>query len=114
MWHVFNSCTELTEVNFSGRVGNLFETFNDCASLTEVTVPEGTERVTSSFNNCKSLTKITLPKSIKNINNSFAGSPYLCDIYYAGTMEEWERVHTFNLLGQLTVHCTDGDVKLFE
>ena len=109
----FNGCTELTEINFSGGVGNLFETFNDCASLTEVTVPEGTARVTSSFNNCKSLTKITLPKSIETIDDSFAGNPYLFDVYYNGTKEEWSQVNAATFRGQLTVHCTDGDVELF-
>ncbi len=64
------------------------------------------------FNNCENLTKIIIPGSVYAIASSFVDCPLLMDIYYEGTIEEWEKIKPKNLEGTTMVHCKDGDIQL--
>ena len=49
--------------------------------------PEG------AFRGCKNLRRITIPKGVRRIGKDvFAGCDSLEDVYYEGTIEEWEKV----------------------
>jgi hypothetical protein len=85
--------------------------------ITEVVIPKGTSRIESfTFYGCEFITSIYIPKSMAYMStNSIA----LCgelDIYYDGTMEEWEELdddsHYWcdDYRDHYTIHCIDGDI----
>ena len=52
--------------------------------------PEG------AFRGCKNLRRITIPKGVRRIGKDvFAGCDSLEDVYYEGTIEEWEKVEIY-------------------
>jgi hypothetical protein len=69
------------------------------------------------FQLCDGLSSITLSKNIKTIGNWVF---YLCssleDIYYEGTVEEWNAIEKgagWDLkVDSYTVHCSDGDIAM--
>ena len=66
-----------------------------------ITIPNGCTVIgNSAFNWCESLEVITLPATITEIQwNAFAHCVNLSDIYFAGTMEQWQSInisHTGN------------------
>ena len=111
--NAFNNCTSVANITVPGSTTNIRYSFDGCTSLSEIIVPQGVEVIEGSFNYCTKLQKVTLPKSLSHIEFAFAECPYLRDIYYEGTVEEWKAIIKDNFEGQLTVHCTDGDVKMF-
>lgn len=66
------------------------------------------------FENDKNLTQITIPASVSLIQPAaFSGCVNLRDIYYTGTMSQWDAVtHSLDTdgIGDYTVHCTEGVV----
>lgn len=82
------------EVDVSGFMPGVFQ-YNDI--VTDVIlhsriggIPEG------AFRGCKNLKRITIPKRVKKIGHDvFAGCDSLEDVYYEGTMEEWEKIEIY-------------------
>lgn len=92
--HVFAGCTNLAEINISNSVISIEDyAFSDCISLTSVNIPKGVTNIWySAFSGCSGLTSVTIPDSVTSIGpNAFSGSS-LTDIYYAGTMEQWNKI----------------------
>ena len=53
-------------------------------------IPQG------AFRGCKNLRSITIPKGVRRIGKDvFAGCDSLEDVYYEGTIEEWEKVEIY-------------------
>ena len=53
-------------------------------------IPQG------AFRGCKNLRRITIPKGVRRIGKDvFAGCDSLEDVYYEGTIEEWEKVEIY-------------------
>ena len=63
-----------------------------------------------------SLTSITLPKSITSMGTSaFLMCPKLTDIYYEGTIAEWNSIKkdpnwAWKDTPITVIHCSDGDI----
>ena len=79
----------------------------------ELNIPENVETIRSSafLSNYPNLTKLVLPVGIKNV--TFDYSKVGSEIYYNGTVEQWDKVtKKFVQTSIKTVHCTDGDVSI--
>lgn len=70
-----------------------YQAFERC-KLTDITLNEGVTSIGSyAFQLCRSLTSITLPKTLISISSSaFQSSPYISDVYYTGSEEEWNEI----------------------
>ena len=124
----------------SGTLTIAVEAFKDCNRLTGVIVPDSVTDISASvFCNCSKLKSVTLPETIKSIGNRafmgctdlselsiglsiesigeevFCYCDSLTDIYFNGTILEWEKVEKsrawdYNFFN-FTVHCTNGGFK---
>lgn len=84
--------------------------------LTELVIPEGVQVIEgTAFKECKNLRRVTLPQSIRTLGTPFGDCHALTDIYYEGTLKQWEAIRKSNYLRgdgvSLTVHCTDGKIE---
>ena len=118
MYGVFAHCENLLDVSLPSTFTE-FGTwvFYDCISLTTVVVPEGTESIGfEAFGYCTGLQSVTLPASLQRISQG--GFDYGCrsltDVYYGGTMAQWETVEigdgNSNLMTAV-IHCSDGNLE---
>lgn len=96
--------------------------FYDCASLVQVTIPEAiTEIGKEAFYKCTALTRIDLPASLTAIGY-MAFDWNLSDIYFGGTLQEWEKILNSEFSGiseydfengyEAIVHCSNGIWKI--
>ncbi len=92
--------------------------FYYCESLTEVTVPNSVKTIGSSaFGGCVSVVKATIGSGVTSIeSNAFAYCSILEEIYYNGTVENWNKIEKgscWNLnVPATSVVCTDGFVSI--
>ncbi|MBO4501242.1 MAG: leucine-rich repeat domain-containing protein, partial [Clostridia bacterium] len=90
--------------------------FYHCDSLTSVAIPGNVANIGANvFEGCGSLAAVTLSENIKSIpSGAFTGCTALDDVYYGGTVAQWnktEKGENWNKdTGGCTVHCSDGDV----
>ena len=68
--------------------------FADCKYLTDVVVPESVTKIeTSAFSQCINLSSVTLPVSLRTVEPlAFNNCNNLQNIYYAGTLVQWDRI----------------------
>lgn len=69
------------------------------------------------FENCKNLRMVILPKSLVGLGKElFTGCDNLKDIYYFGTMDDWNNLHLATYWQRESVIekiiCNDGEIKL--
>lgn len=93
-----------------------------CNSLKTVVIPEGIESLSEEvFASCKGMETVYLPVSLTSIGKSvFGGSYSVTDIYYAGTLEQWEAIekneqetgHWKPTSPSFVIHCSDGDITV--
>lgn len=91
----FRECYCLTSITLPNGITNINKfTFYSCESLKKVRIPDGTTGIDRfAFEGCYDLTEMTLPDSITSISNSaFSICESLTDVYYAGTMEQWNKI----------------------
>jgi hypothetical protein len=67
------------------------------------------------FENMTALTTVHIPASITDINTqAFSGCTSLTDLFFDGTMEQWNVIKKGKgwdeNTGEYTVHCTDGEL----
>ncbi len=117
--YLFSGCTNIEEIVLPDgikTIGKFF--FGHCDNLKNFVIPEGvTEIDYNAFYHCDALESVVIPKSVTSIGQQiFAFCPELKDVYFAGTVEEWNAVEKgkeLNKNSPLTViHCSDGDVPL--
>jgi len=100
--------------------------FGDSTLIVEAVLESGVSEVGhGGFDWCVNLEKITIPRSVDLIKYSaFYNCEALTDVYYAGTMAEWEALMEASAsyddfyydisdnegLGWATIHCSDGDI----
>ncbi len=64
------------------------------------------------FFGCRNLTSVKVPDSIDSIgDHAFDEADSLSDVYYSGTMAQWEKIDIRSSNGNLkkaTIHCSDG------
>ncbi|MBR0158500.1 MAG: leucine-rich repeat protein, partial [Clostridia bacterium] len=138
----FERCTSLESIVIPDGVNQICEgTFRDCSSLSSITIPESVtliencafERCTSlesivipdgvnqicdgTFRDCSSLSSVTIPYSVNRIEGwAFEHCIGLSDIYYGGTVEQWNAIdkdyYWDSGTNDYVVHCSDGDVNV--
>ena len=91
--------------------------FEDCSSLTDITIPNGvTEIQLRAFYGCSNLESITIGSGVTSIGDyAFCNCSNLTDIYYEGTMDQWNNIDlgtSWNRsTGTYTIHCNDGNIE---
>ena len=86
----FYNCNNLESVSLPSTLeGIADEAFYGCSQLTSVIIPEGVESIgNNAFDGC-GLSMVVLPKSVTALGVQVFNSP---DIYYEGSMEDWQIV----------------------
>ena len=77
--------------------------------VTEIVFPDTTTFILDAlFAYTKGIKKVTIPTSVEYIG--LIPFPDDCELYYLGTIDEWNKIqkHPYAFVG--TVHCSDGDV----
>ena len=115
-WSAFSRCMNLKSIVVPDSVKSIEDiAFFECYSLESITLPDTLTTIeNSTFAYCTSLESITLPNSITNIGyDAFDECLSLNDVYYLGTIEQWEAINIESGNGRLLtakIHCDDGDV----
>lgn len=83
------------------------------SNLSNITVNEGVTSIGSyAFQLCRSLTSIILPKTLISISSAaFQSSPYIADVFYTGSEEEWNAINIQSSntnLTKATIHFNHG------
>ena len=113
----FNSCMNLTEIEvdpnnqtFSSIDGNLFNKNNTTIiryptgkTAPSYTIPDSVTTIAKgAFKYCK-FEIITIPSGVTKIESEAFSGPYLKDIYFAGSQEQWE-----NAVGQANLELNEN------
>ena len=118
----FAGCRELTAITIPRSVSNIEEgAFAGCHGLTSITLPEGITSIEGSvFESCSGLESVVVPEGVSSIGDgAFAHCSSLKDVYYHGTMAQWEAIKKMEGecffpwdegIGNYVVHCKDGDL----
>ena len=71
------------------------QAFSGKSNITDIVLPQSIERFPKgAFEGCTGLKRITVPRKVKVMKEgTFAGCKQLEDVYFEGTMEEWNRIH---------------------
>ena len=98
------------------------DAFMSCG-ITSMTIPDNISVINScTFWGCSNLTSVTIPSAVVSIDEgAFAGCYELTDIYYKGTMSQWNKIvidntinHDYNAdnvpLNFAAIHCADGEI----
>ena len=111
----FELCFNLENVDFDNGLKYIgFAAFKDCSRLKNLKFPNTLKYIReAAFKNCFSLENIYLEKGIENIGNAFYDCRNLKNIYYSGTISDWNDINKkFDRedLYNVTIHCIDGEV----
>ena len=79
-------------------IGVAQETFAGNTEVTDIILTSEIQKIgRAAFSGCTSLERITIPKAVRGIGaDTFKDCVSLRDIYYEGTLEEWNRI---NIIG---------------
>lgn len=115
--NAFAYCDELKSITIPENVKWIgSNAFRDCEKLETVTIKgDISELYRWTFLDCERLKSVTIPASVTRIDDeAFMRCNKLTDIYYDGTMEQWEEISkTYKWdvsFDEYTVHCSDGDI----
>ncbi|MBR2952989.1 MAG: leucine-rich repeat domain-containing protein [Clostridia bacterium] len=82
-------------------------------SLEKVTIPDGVTSIGKNAFDLCNISSIIIPDSVTVIDEAFYGNFYLYDVYYTGTVSQWnDMLKNSEDTGFYypTIHCTDGKV----
>ncbi len=93
------------------------EDFENREDIKSVYIGEGIDLSSNwTFYDCSAIESVHLPASLSQITfHVFEGCANLKDVYYAGTIEQWDAVEIRDgndPLGQAVIHCSDGDTTV--
>lgn len=127
--YFFDDCYNLISIDvdsgnpqYSSYDGVLYnksktEIINCPKGKTSVTIPNSMTTIGNvSFYECYRLKNITIPDSVTSIGNgAFFDCSRLTDVYYGGTVGQWNAIEIDNdsnrYLLNATIHCTDGIIN---
>ena len=71
------------------------QAFSGKSNITDIVLSQSIERFPKgAFEGCTGLKRITVPRKVKVIKEgTFTGCKQLEDVYFEGTMEEWNRIN---------------------
>ena len=111
----FSFCESLSEVTLPDSLTDFGEeqVFSSCKSLTTIRVPSCVTTLGwGSFINCYNLKSIEIPNTVTQIGHwAFSGCSSLMDVFFLGTIEEWNSIEIRDANGPLlnaTKHFVDG------
>ena len=110
----FYGCSSLTSITIPDSVTSIgISTFGYCTALTSIEIPDSVTSIgNNTFYNCSSLTSVTIPNSVTSIsNNAFYNCTALKDVYFNGTLEQWNAISiggNNQNLTNATFHCLTG------
>lgn len=117
--NAFEGCVSLKEIVMPSQISETINgfAFQNCTALKTAVLPSVANGMygTDIFNGCTALAKVVLPADIARLSdNMFYNCSALQDIFYGGTMAEWNAItkgtEWNGNTGAYTVHCTDGDI----
>lgn len=134
----FDGCKKLESISINAEIEKIgYGAFRRCRMLGEIELPDTVTLIDgAAFSECDSMKSFTVPRGVRALyseilygcdmlecicihsgvtritEKAFIECPFLMDIYYGGTIEEWQAISKSNLKGATIVHCTDGDTKL--
>lgn len=116
----FKGCTSLTQIKIPDSVDTLYSNvFEGCTALESVYISKSLSSLGgSTFKDCTSLNTVDFSSSLSTIkSNDFLNCTSLSTVNYNGTSTQFKNITGLNYLtdsgnnsGNLTVHCTDGDL----
>ncbi len=113
--HSLQWCNKLQSVTLPDSVNFIGEyAFYGCRYLTAVDIPDGVTFISEfAFDSCSRIESVTLPASVTSIcRYAFSGCKSLKNIYFDGTVAEWESIKKGeewdSSTGNYVVHCKDG------
>lgn len=115
----FAECEELASVSFGESLAYIGKAaFWNCRKLGDITLPRTLQTIENDgFDTCMSMTHVTfLGNRLSMIGkNAFSSCGALAEITYGGTKANWEAIEkelSWMPLGILTIHCTNGDIRI--
>ena len=106
--HAFYSCENLTSVIIGDSVTSIGDwAFLECNGLTSITIPDSITSIGEyAFYDCDSLTSITIPDSVTSIGGWAFERTNIADIYYGGSISDWEKLSSGVVLTvkDVTIH----------
>lgn len=105
----FAKCSALESVVFGNSVTAIDEAaFYECTALKTIAIPDGVQLIGDfAFAKCSGLETVIIPKSVTRIFNlAFVDSDRICNVYYAGSKAEWDRIN----IGEFNMSLTDASI----
>ena len=113
---MFKIFTDLTDIDLSNQSYIPKYSFSGCSNLSNITIGKNIYQLEDRlFENCPAIQQISIPKSITSIGEGvFAGSTNLCEIYYEGTLDDWEKIRKDENwdadTGEYIIYCSNGSI----
>lgn len=109
----FSFCDSLTDIDIPESVNYIGTAAFSHTPIKVIIIPEGVDCLSPSlFDGCESLKRVTIPKSVRYIEyGAFGDTPALKNIYYSGTVEEWNEIRIYDdneYLNSATIHYAGG------
>ncbi|MFI3141371.1 MAG: leucine-rich repeat domain-containing protein, partial [Clostridia bacterium] len=111
--NAFVGFNNLEKIEFSDSITTIKnEAFSDCSSLENITLPSNIQVIqTNVFSYCYALTTITIPNSIVTISsNAFRRCISLEQVYYEGTLEQWNEIS----IDESNIYLTNATINYLD
>ncbi|MBR7033581.1 MAG: leucine-rich repeat protein [Clostridia bacterium] len=115
----FCECTSLKNVCLADGLTTVpAHLFAGCSGIESIVLPDTVETIEDrAFLECSSLVSVTIPDSVTSIGDAaFFGCDSLSDVYFGGTMEQWNRIdigEDNDPLESATIHFADEHIHSY-